>query len=206
MNSGVQAVQNELEVTGDLDANRPQTVLHLGLGRTVVVPTEFLLSGMAPQIAGVTDDRSVAPSRADRAATGPEQTPSGDHRGEAAGDTIIPLIAEQMQVGKQSVTTGKVRLHRDVESFTDSVSLPLTRTSWEIDRSPVGQLVAEKPEPRQEGDFMIFPLVEERLVAKREYFLIEEVRVRQVATTTERTATLELKRDVLTVERDEENA
>lgn len=201
MNSGIQAVQNELEVTGDLDASRPQTVLHLGLGRTLVVPTEFLLSGMAPQIAGMAEDRSgVSSAAAPRAMEHLQTSAIGGEI--AAQETVIPLISEQMQVGKQTVTTGKVRLHRDVESFTDSVTLPLTRTSWEIDRTPVGQLVAEKPEPRREEDVMIFPLVEERLVATREYFLIEEVRVRQVATTTERTATVELKRDVLTVERD----
>ena len=198
MNSGVQAAQNELEVTGDLDAHRPQTVLHLGLGRTIVLPTEFLLSGMAPQIAGQTTD-----------AADYREQPAGSLQGTArlaanmqSDDGVIPLVAEQMLVGKQTVNTGTVKLHRDVETFTDTVSLPLTRTAWEVERTPFGQVMAEKPEVRQEGDVMIFPLVEERLVAKREYFLIEEVRVRQVATTTERTATLELKRDVLTVERD----
>ena len=71
-----------------------------------------------------------------------------------------------------------------------------------MERVPVGQIVAERPEIRAEGDVTIFPLVEERLVARREYFLLEEVHVRRVATTTERSTTLELKRDVLTVERD----
>ena len=198
MNSGIQAVQNEVEVTGDLDANRPQTVLHLGMGRTVVVPTEFLLSGMASQVAGQTDDRSAAFERS--AGFTPGFT-AGQNRAETS-ETVIPLIAEQLEVGKQTVTTGKVRLHRDVETFTDTVSLALTRTGWEVERTPIGQFVGEKPEVRQEGDVMIFPLVEERLVAKREYFLLEEVRVRQVATTADRTATVELKRDVLTVERD----
>ena len=199
MNSGIQAAQNELEVTGDLDANRPQTVLHLGLGRTVVVPTEFLLYGMAPQIAGTAyePEDGVARGGTDAGSTGTARKAAVVTEGQT-----IPLVSEQMQVGKQTVTTGTVRLHRDVEAFTDSVSLPLTRTSWEIERNAVGQLVDEKPEPRQEGDVMIFPLVEERLVAKREYFLVEEVRVRQVTTTTERTASLQLKRDVLTVERE----
>ena len=198
MNSGIQAVQNEVEVTGDLDANRPQTVLHLGMGRTVVVPTEFLLSGMASQVAGQTDDRNAAFQGS--AGFTPGFT-AGQNRAET-GETVIPLIAEQLEVGKQTVTTGKVRLHRDVETFTDTVSLALTRTGWEVERTPIGQFVGEKPEVRQEDDVMIFPLVEERLVAKREYFLLEEVRVRQVATTADRTATVELKRDVLTVERD----
>ena len=84
------------------------------------------------------------------------------------------------------------------------MSLPLTRTTWDIERIPVGRVIDIKPEPHQEGDVMVFPLVEERLVARREYILVEEVRIRQVATTTDRTTTLELKRDVLNVERDSE--
>lgn len=174
--------QNEVAITGDLDAALPQTVLHLGSGRTVVLPTELLLSGLP----GQKTQSSAGTSGSD--ATG-------------AGEMTIPLVAEQARIDKHTVTTGTVRLHRATETRTETVGLPLTRTTWEVDRSPVGQLYTEKPEPRQEGDTMIFPLVEERLVAKREYFLVEEVRVRQVATTTDRTATLELKRDVLDVER-----
>ena len=185
VNSAASRLQNEVAVTGDLDASLPQTVLHLGSGRSVVVPTEFLLSGVSPQRTTALESSPVTASN------------------NVAGGTVIPLVSEQVQVGKETVTTGKVRVHRAEETFTETVGLPLTRTNWEVDRTAVGQLVAQKPEVRQEGDVMIFPLVEERLVAKREYFLIEEIRVRQVATTTERTATLELKRDVLTVEREE---
>ncbi len=182
--------RNEVAVTGDLDASLPQTVLHLGSGRAVVLPTELLLAG----VANLGNSQAAAINRA--------TTGNGD-RGDDDRDLIIPLVAEQARIGKQTVTTGTVRIHRDTEMFTETVGLPLTRTSWDVERRPVGQLVAEKPEPRQEGDTMIFPLVEERLVAKREYFLIEEVWVRQIAVTTERSATLELKRDVLTVERGE---
>ena len=112
------------------------------------------------------------------------------------------MIEEQVQIGKQTVTTGMVRLHKATESFNQTVGLPITRTGWEVERTPIGQLYGERPEVRQEGDVTVFPLVEDRLVAKREYFLIEEVRVRRVETTTERTASVELKRDVLTVERE----
>ncbi len=180
------STQNEVQVTGDLDTRLPETVLHLGGGRTAIIPTALLLPGVQPAVA---DSRSGSATSESFAAAG--------------GAVTIPLVAEQVQVGKQTVTTGKVRIHRDVETFQETVGLALTRTGWEVERRPVGQLMAEKPEVRQEGDVMIFPLVEERLVARREYFLIEEVQVRQVATTTERTATLDLKRDVLTVDREE---
>ena len=174
--------RNEVAVTGDLDAALPQTLLHLGSGRSVVLPTELLLA--------------VGPVAASAVGSGRSALPDGRR------EMTIPLVAEQAHMGKETVTTGTVRLHRGTETFTETVGLPLTRTSWDVERRPVGELVAERPEPRQEGDTMIFPLVEERLVARREYFVIEEVWVRQVAVTTERSATLELKRDVLTVERE----
>ena len=171
-----------------------QTVLHLGDGRTVTLPTELLLGaprsgleqGMEPRKAGYAMDTGRA--------TG-TMTSEG-------GEQVIPLIAEHAEVGKRVQETGRVRIHRGTETFTDTVGLELTRTEWRVERVPVGQAYQDRPEVRQEGDVMVFPLVEERLVAKREYFLIEEVRVQQVATTSERTARLELKRDVVTVERE----
>ncbi len=186
------AGSNEVEVSGHLDASRPATVLHLGLGRSVTVPTELLLSGIAPESAVAGEGSTPRSARDSSAAT----------RVADAGETVVALGAEEMHVDKQTVVTGKVRLHHSVETYTDSATLPLTRTSWDVQRTPVGELVAEKPQVRQEGEMTIYPLVEERIVARREYFLVEEVRVRQVATTTERTASLELKRDVLTLERE----
>ena len=179
--------QNEVAVSGELDASRPSTVLHLGSGRTVVLPTELLLAGLPAQVSGAVSVDAV-PNTAPGTVTGRE--------------TVIPLVAEQVAVDKRTVQTGTVRLQRDVETFTQTVGLPLTRTAWEIERTPVGQVYTERPEIRQEGDLTIYPLIEERLVAKREYFLVEEVRVRRVETTTDRNVSLELKRDVLHVERE----
>lgn len=183
-----QRQQNEVAVTGELNEALTSTVLHLSSGRSVVLPTELLLAGL-PQISNSAEGNT----------SGVAGTSTTGHAG--MREQIIPLTEEQVHFGKQTVETGTVRLHRGTETFTDSVSLPVTRTGWEVERIPIGQLYTDRPEIRQDGDTMIYPLVEERLVATREYFLIEEVRVRQVATTTERTATVELKRDVLTVER-----
>lgn len=176
--------QNEVELRGVVDASRPQTVLRLQSGQTITVPTAILLQSAQTPAA-----ETGSPQLAQEAIAAHEQT--------------IPLVAEQMQVGKRTVATGAVRLHRGTESFTDTVGIDLTRIGWEVERVTVGELVAERPEIREEGEVTVFPLVEERLVARREYFLLEEVRVRRVATTTQRSATLDLKRDVLTVEREE---
>lgn len=179
--------QNEVAVTGELDAAYPSTVLHLASGRSVVLPTELLLAGLQEQRTTATNS-FAADTTANTVASG-------------AREQVIPLTEEQVRFGKQTVETGTVRLHRGTETFTDSATLPITRVGWDIVRVPVGQLYSERPDIRQEGEDTIYPLVEERLVATREYFLIEEVHVRRVATTTDRTTTVELKRDVLSVER-----
>lgn len=177
---------NEVSVVGEVDAARPETRVRLASGEVVVLPTAMLLQGLR----GVEAAPAVA-------------APETASHASSAGDVMtIPLIAEQAEISKKTVTTGTVRLHKGVETYTDNVTLPITRTGWDVERTTIGQLLAERPEVRQEGDVTVFPLVEERLVARREYFLLEEVRVRRVETTTERTATLELKRDVLTVERE----
>ncbi len=184
--------RNELNVIGELDVLRPQTILHMGAGRSIALPTELLVAGlpaMTPRLDAGTTSASLETSGAAEMVSGQREQ-------------VIPLTEEQIRIGKKTVTTGTVRLHRDVETFTDSATVELTRTGWEVERVPVGQLYAERPEVRQEGDVMVYPLVEERLVATREYFVVEEVRVRQVVSTTERTANVELKRDVLTVERE----
>lgn len=187
-----QMLQNELQVQGVLDASRPQTVLRLQDGRSVSVATESLLAGVRISMDDV---------RVPHYGQGVSQELSRE-TGHVQEQTI-PLVSEQMQVGKRTVTTGTVRLHRDTETYTDTVGIDLTRVGWEVERVTVGQIVPERPEIRVEGEVTVFPLVEERLVARREYFLLEEVHVRRVATTTERSASLNLKRDVLTVERSE---
>ena len=183
--------QNEVAISGDLDATLPSTVLHLASGRSITLPTELLLAGLPERQVRTAADGRLAGESTDT------KTYAGAQR-----EQVIPLVEEQAVMGKKTVTTGTVRLQRGTETFTDSVSLPVTRVGWEIERIPIGQLYSERPEIRQDGEETVYPLVEERLVATREYFLIEEVRVRRVATTTERTATVDLKRDVLTVERE----
>ena len=189
--------QNDLTANGDFDPTRPQTVLRLATGQTLVLPTELLLSATGE---AVSLRRDVAAPTAAPTPT-PVPTPSPSSAPPATHEQIIPLLEEHADVGKRLVETAKVRLHRGTERFNQTVTLPLTSIGWEVERTPIGQLVADRPDIRQEGDTTVYPLVEERFVARREYFIVEEVRVRRVATTTEQTATLELQRDTLSVER-----
>ena len=53
----------------------------------------------------------------------------------------------------------------------------------EVDRVPVGKVIAKMPEVRTEDDTTIIPVVEEVVVLQRQLVLKEEVRVRRIRET-----------------------
>ena len=46
-----------------------------------------------------------------------------------------------------------------------------------VERVPVGAIVKEAPPPRQEGDTLVIPLVEEEIFVKRRLVVREEIRI-----------------------------
>ena len=116
---------------------------------------------------------------------------------------VIPLVEEQMLVGKTLVETGRVRVRRETEEHVQTVSVPLSEVRWEVERLPIEQIVEAQPAIRQVGETIIFPLVEERLVVKRELWLREEIHLRKVTSVVEKTADFPVRRDVLVEERTE---
>ncbi len=188
------AYENELRATGEFHANAPRTVLLLPSGERLVLPTDLLL-----QAAEV---RDAAPQDAVGETNGAEVPTSQTLTAEVPDDAaVIPLVAEELRVGKTEVETGRVRIRRETEERTQTVSVPLTQVSWEVEHVPMERVVEAPPEIRQVGDTMIFPLVEERMVVHRELWLREEVHVRRVKTVVEKSADFAVKRDVLVEER-----
>ncbi len=52
----------------------------------------------------------------------------------------------------------------------------------EVERIPVGQVVAERRPPWREGECLVVPIYEEELVLRRQLVLKEELRVRRTQT------------------------
>jgi uncharacterized protein (TIGR02271 family) len=99
------------------------------------------------------------------------------------GETVIPLLAEEVAVSKQVVETGRVQVARVTHEREQLIDELLARETVEIIRVPVGQPVDAMPAIRDEGDTIVIPLVEEVLVVERRLFLKEEVRIRRVRST-----------------------
>jgi len=93
---------------------------------------------------------------------------------------VVPVIAEVLEVGKQTVVTGGVRLTKRVTEREETVDEPLLQETVHVERIPVNQIVAETPEVRQEGDTLIVPILEEVLVVEKRLLLKEEVRIQRI--------------------------
>jgi uncharacterized protein (TIGR02271 family) len=95
---------------------------------------------------------------------------------------VIPLIAETLVVGKETVVTGGARVTTHVTERVETVDVPLRREAVQVERIPINQQVLETPQPRQEGDVWIIPILEEVVVVEKKLFLKEEVRIRRTST------------------------
>ena len=118
-----------------------------------------------------------------------------------AESIVIPVIAEQLQVTKQVIETGQVRLVKTVEEHPQTVSTPLIREEFDIERVPMERYVTEAPTLRVEGDTMIYPVLREVVVVEKRLMLVEEIRVRKRQVETVDQQTVNLRQEVITVER-----
>jgi uncharacterized protein (TIGR02271 family) len=94
-----------------------------------------------------------------------------------SGQIVIPLLAEQLNIARQKVMTGGVRVHKTVSEKTETVDEPTLREELEIQRVAVNRFITEQPDVRYEGDVMIVPLLEEVLVIEKKLVLREEIRI-----------------------------
>jgi uncharacterized protein (TIGR02271 family) len=107
-------------------------------------------------------------------------TRSLDTRAVGAADServVVPVVAEELRVGKRTVETGVVRVRKLVREHEELVEPTVMREEVQVERVPVGRVVDAIPEPRHEGDTLVIPVLEEVLVVEKRVMLKEEVRV-----------------------------
>ncbi len=116
---------------------------------------------------------------------------------------VIPLVEERVSATKREIETGRVRVHTRVEEREEIVRAELARERVEVERVPMNVEVSEVPAPRQEGDVMVLPVVEEVLVVTKKLVLVEEVRVWRTRTIEDHAQPVTLAAQRAVVERDE---
>jgi len=98
------------------------------------------------------------------------------------GEETIRLHEEVLSVGKRTVERGRVHIRTKVLEREESVEQELETQDVEIERVPVGRPVDSIPQPRQDGDVLIVPVVEEELVVTKRLVLKEELHIRKRTT------------------------
>jgi stress response protein YsnF len=95
-------------------------------------------------------------------------------------ETVIPLFEESLSVSRRVVPTSRVQVSRVTHSHEHLVDELLERERVEVERVAIDKPIDRMPSVREEGDCLIFPVVEEVLKIERVLVLKEEVRIRRV--------------------------
>ena len=114
---------------------------------------------------------------------------------------VVPVLAEELEVQKRQVETGKVRLTKVVHEREVQVDKPLWREEVEVTRVPMQQVVDGPVPVREEHGTMIISVVEEVLVVEKRWMLREEIHIRQQRSETHQPQRITLRSEEVQVER-----
>jgi uncharacterized protein (TIGR02271 family) len=114
---------------------------------------------------------------------------------------VVPIIAEQVDVGRRKVTTGRVRLHKRINERQERIDAQRVREQVEVTRVPVNRPVEKSPGVHFEGDTMVIPVLEGVLVVQKRLVVREEVRVRKTRQTIREPQEVTLRSEQIEVER-----
>jgi uncharacterized protein (TIGR02271 family) len=101
----------------------------------------------------------------------------------AAESEVVPLLQEEVHIGKREVSTGKVRIRTVAETFEETAQASLQGEKVEVTRVPIDRVVDEAPQTRTEDGVTIVPVLEEVLFVEKRLVLKEELHIRRQATT-----------------------
>lgn len=115
---------------------------------------------------------------------------------------VIPVVEERLEVARERVETGRVRISKSVEAREVVVDDPLKRETVRVEHVPINQVVTgEVPRVREEGDITVIPILEERIVTRTELVLVEEVRIHRDHSEYHDPQRVTLRKEVVAVER-----
>ncbi len=115
---------------------------------------------------------------------------------------VIPVVEERLEVSRERVETGLVRITKSVEAREVVVDDPLKRESVRVEHVPINQVVTGAvPQVREEGDVTVIPILEERVVTRTELVLVEEVRIHRDHSEYHDPQRVTLRKEVVAVER-----
>ena len=121
---------------------------------------------------------------------------------DANGSRVIPVIAEFVEIEKRAVDSGGVRVNKKIEQYEQLVEAQLRHEDVVVERVAVNQYVDDtfNPTPRQDGDTLIIPVLEEVVVVQKRLMLKEEIRLTKRNLQRTETQPVTLRREVVSIE------
>lgn len=167
---GLRGVVIERKSTGTTPG--PEVDIRLDDGRLVELPAALLRRRDD-------GDYDLDLSAADLPGTGASEVAGTRPDLESDGaDLIVPVVAEEVQVGKRRVVTGRIVVRKTVHVDEQIVAEKTYREEADVTRVPVGRMVDAAVPTRHEGDLTIIPLYEEVIVVEKRLRLREELHIR----------------------------
>ncbi|WP_082480445.1 DUF2382 domain-containing protein [Rhizobium sp. Leaf384] len=118
----------------------------------------------------------------------------------------ISRVEETFEIDRQRIVTGRVRVKTSSETVSEIAQATLAGETVDISREPIGKEVDRIPQLRVEGDVTIIPVVEEIVVVEKRLVLVEEIRIRRLATSEDVQIPVTLRKQRAVVERIDEPA
>jgi len=118
----------------------------------------------------------------------------------ADGELFVPIHEEVLVPTTREISLGEVVIRKRVEQVPSEATVDVGHDEVLVQRVPVNQQIDTAPAPRQEGDTLVVPVVEEVLVTEKRLMLREEVRITRRRRTEQVTVSDTVRREVLDVE------
>jgi uncharacterized protein (TIGR02271 family) len=113
----------------------------------------------------------------------------------------VPVIEEELEVGKRRVEGARVSVRTVPRERDELVEQPLESMEVEVERIAINRQIDSAPDVRNEGETLVIPVVEERLVVEKRLFLREEIHVHRRRTVTRFRQNVTLRSQEVIVER-----
>lgn len=91
----------------------------------------------------------------------------------------LPVVEEELLVGKRTVETGITRVSKKVRSSEKTIREPLMKDMVDVERVAVNRYIDSPIGVRTEGDVTIIPVLEEVLFVEKRLRLKEELHIRR---------------------------
>ena len=115
-------------------------------------------------------------------------------------ENTFNVLQEQASVGKKTVESGKVYVHKKVHEENKEVAVPVVYEEVEVTRVPVNKYVDAAPSVTHDGNKTIIPVIKEVLVVEKKLLLVEEVHITKHVIEKTEQHTVPLRREEIEIE------